>query len=349
MTMITKPTLFAALAGAAAAIVAAPATAQAQTPGPCADGQVLVSGGGAQAASGHRAVKLVFSLAPGAPECTLTGYPGVDSGAGGPLIHATRTLSGFMGGLRDAEPPTILLRADSPASAVVEGAAVDGTDPDRTCPTYTGLAVTAPDTTGVVTIPVDIDTCELQVHPVDGNRSENPQYTIDISYPTDYPDMKSVSDFVNADRESFLDWINRYGSDGPARQYTYTVSGKTYHSAQPASASLVLTIANDTGAAHQAHPSTTYHAFNYDLTTQRPITLETLFTPDADLVSALGPRVAKLYDHPTNPLLRSDFSNFALVGDAVIFFFGEGQLSTADNTGPRQLSVPRSDLAPLLA
>jgi hypothetical protein len=35
--------------------------------------------------------------------------------------------------------------------------------------------------------------------------------------------------------------------------------------------------------------------------------------------------------------------------DELIFFFGEGQLIPADNTGPRRISVPRSELAPLLA
>jgi len=48
-------------------------------------------------------------------------------------------------------------------------------------------------------------------------------------------------------------------------------------------------------------------------------------------------------------LLASDCRNFALTDDAVIFFFGEGQLVPADNTGPRQFSVPRTELAPLMA
>jgi hypothetical protein len=93
------------------------------------------------------------------------GYPGVDSGAGGPLIHADRTLSGFMGGVGSPIPPTITLLPSQPAYAVVEGV---GFDP-RTgsgCPTYTDLQVTLPDTTQTVTVPTTIDTCELQIHPV---------------------------------------------------------------------------------------------------------------------------------------------------------------------------------------
>jgi hypothetical protein len=110
---------------------------------------------------------LVFSLSPGTHECTLTGYPGVDSGAGGPSIHATRTMTGFMGGLRDTDaPPTVLVTATTPARAVVEGVALSSADPNRSCPTYTELLVTPPDTAETTVVPVDIDTCDLQVHPV---------------------------------------------------------------------------------------------------------------------------------------------------------------------------------------
>ena len=354
---ITNLTMLAAIA---AATIALPATAHADELAPCSNGQVQVSNGGQQAASGHREIVLVFSLAPGAQECSLTGYPGVDSGAGGPLIHATRTTAGFMGGLRDTDvPPTIPITATTPGRAVVEGVAVDRNDQTHTCPTYTELLVTAPDTTNAVTVPVDIDTCELQVHPMGSgpaaaddtlhDHSETAQYTIDITYPLDYPELKSVSDFVNADRGYFLDWIDRFGHDGPARQYMYDVHGKTYSSTQPATTSLVLTINHDTGAAHEAHPETVFKSFTYDLTRQRPITVDTLFKQDADVVSALGPKVTKLYDRPTHKILPSDFRNFALTDDSVIFFFGEGQLVSADNTGPRQMSVTRGELAPLLA
>jgi uncharacterized protein DUF4232 len=149
-----------------ATTIALPVAAHADPISACSSGQVQVSNGGEHRAFGHREVILTFSLAPGAGPCTLTGYPGVDSGAGGPLIHADRTLSGFMGGLRTGTPPTITVWPSQPADAVVEGAAVDRRDYEHLCPTYTDLQVTAPDTTERVTIPVTIDTCELQVHPV---------------------------------------------------------------------------------------------------------------------------------------------------------------------------------------
>jgi hypothetical protein len=179
--------------------------------------------------------------------------------------------------------------------------------------------------------------------------SETAQYTIDISYPLDYPDRAAVSDFVSADRADFLDYVARFGTDGRRMPYLYDIGAKTYSSTQPATTSLVLTIDNDTGAAHEAHPERLYKSFNYDLSKHTPITLDTLFRPDVDVVSVMGPKVAKLYDRPTFDLSRGDFANFAVTDDAVIFFFGEGQLLPMDNTGPRQISVPRSELAPLLA
>lgn len=133
---------------------------------PCADGQVTVTAEQPQAAATHRAVTLAFSLAPGAGSCTLAGYPGVDTGAGGPLVHADRLPRGYMGGLPAGvdQPPTVTLTPSMSAHAVVEGIAVDKTSAQ--CPTYTELRVTPPDTTETSTVETTIDTCVLIVHPV---------------------------------------------------------------------------------------------------------------------------------------------------------------------------------------
>lgn len=120
----------------------------------------------AQGAVGHRALNLIFTLAGGADPCTLTGFPGVDSGAGGPLVHAQPTLRGYMGGLPAGVdvPPTVTLSLSTQGQAVVEGMAID--DSGKLCPTYTELLVNPPDTTDVVTVPATIDACLLEVHPV---------------------------------------------------------------------------------------------------------------------------------------------------------------------------------------
>jgi hypothetical protein len=149
--------------------VGVPCVAQADQPPRCTNGQIVVTRGFQQSASGHRAVVLEFRLASGDQPCALTGYPGVDTGDGGPLLHAERTLSGFQGGLRTDQLPTVTVEAGRPQYAVVEGVSADRNDPYRKCPAYTQLLVTAPDTTETSTVPVRIETCEIQVHPLGGS------------------------------------------------------------------------------------------------------------------------------------------------------------------------------------
>ncbi|ORV70157.1 DUF4232 domain-containing protein [Mycobacterium gastri] len=142
------------------------AAAPADQPPPCSAGQLIVSAGQPQAAVGHRAITLTFALADDAMPCTLTGYPDVDSGAGGPLIYAEHTLRGYLGGLpaNVGVPPTVTLTQSQPAQAIVEGTAIDGNG--NPCPTYTELRVTPPGAASAVTVPTGIEACQLQVHPV---------------------------------------------------------------------------------------------------------------------------------------------------------------------------------------
>ncbi|MFE3226196.1 DUF4232 domain-containing protein [Nocardia sp. NPDC059228] len=159
--------------GSTAAPAAPPSSQQAKTTAParqaaCGAGQVDVTADVMSPATGHRGVKLTFSLAAGAAPCTLTGYPGVDTGAGGPLLHADRTPRGYMGGLPQGsdEPPTATLESNRPGTAVVEGIAVDASG--NHCPLYTNLQVTPPNSTDTRTVAVTIDSCALHVHPVTG-------------------------------------------------------------------------------------------------------------------------------------------------------------------------------------
>jgi hypothetical protein len=133
---------------------------------PCAAGQVAVGARTQSPASTHRAVRLTFALADGQPPCSLSGYPGVDSGAGGPLIHAERTRRGAMGGLPAGveEPPTVVLVHGARVGAIVESRAVDSDG--NQCPTYTALRVTPPNMTTTATLATIIDACSLQVHPL---------------------------------------------------------------------------------------------------------------------------------------------------------------------------------------
>jgi hypothetical protein len=111
----------------------------------------------------------------------------------------------------------------------------------------------------------------------------------------------------------------------------------------------VLSIDNDTGAVHQGHPGTSFKTFTFDLDKHVPVTFDTLFTPAARPLDVLTPIVRRELHAPRLELLPSDFRNFAITDDAVIFFFGEGQLIPGENNGPHQISVPRSELVPLIA
>ncbi|HEY3994653.1 MAG TPA: DUF4232 domain-containing protein [Mycobacterium sp.] len=160
----------AATSYAAGIMLESPASAEpddsADAPTPCWAEQIAVSASPTQGAVGHRALTLTFSLAGGGDPCTLTGYPWVDSGAGGPSIHAQPTLHGYMGGLPTGidSPPTVILSIATQGQAIVEGTAMDsGGGP---CPTYTDLLVNAPDTSYTFTVPAIIDACALQVHPM---------------------------------------------------------------------------------------------------------------------------------------------------------------------------------------
>ncbi len=135
-------------------------------PTPCWSDQVAVSASPTQGVAGHRGLTLMFTLAGGADPCTLTGYPGVDSGTGGPPVHAQPTPRGYLGGLPAGldEPPSVTLSLSTQGHAIVEGLGFDADG--NACPTYTDLAVSPPDIIEVFTVPATIDACRLEVHPV---------------------------------------------------------------------------------------------------------------------------------------------------------------------------------------
>jgi hypothetical protein len=180
--------------------------------------------------------------------------------------------------------------------------------------------------------------------------SATPTYTIDMSFPLDYPDQQAMADFLTQDRDGFLDWIAKFGGQSRNRQYMHDVSAKTYRSS--GTQSLVLDIDDDTGLSHEDHPGTSYRAFNYDLNKHAPITFDTLFRPGTNPLAVLNPIVQReLGKHSYTPVQDLDattYRNFAITDDAVLFFFGEDE-AVADNNGPHQVSVPRSELAALLA
>lgn len=181
--------------------------------------------------------------------------------------------------------------------------------------------------------------------------SDNGRYTLELSFPVDYPDQQALADLVTQRRDGFVDWVGEM----PASFVTpaFHIIGKAFHSGTPASGtqSLVLTIGTDGGV----HPVTRYQALNYDLSKHAPITFDTLFKPGTQPLEVLNPIVQRELDKrgATGALTLNDlgakaYQSFAITDDAVIFFFNQDGLLPHES-GPLKVEVPRTELATLLA
>jgi hypothetical protein len=179
--------------------------------------------------------------------------------------------------------------------------------------------------------------------------AETETYSIDMSYPLDYPDQRALIDYLKRDRDEFVDFVATIPPRN--RTYDYGVNSHSYRSASADSgtASVVLELYGDTGA----HPVTSFRAFTYDLRAHAPITLETLFTPGTDPAAVLDPIAQREMDKrwqgyegptPQNTLGDRVYRNFAITDDAVIFFIGQG-MWLPEVAGPQQVTVPRTALA----
>ncbi|WP_319448344.1 MULTISPECIES: esterase [unclassified Mycobacterium] len=183
-------------------------------------------------------------------------------------------------------------------------------------------------------------------------------YTLDMSFPVDYPEQQAVTDYLKKQRDDFVDYVKKFPSTGRPAPYSLDVKGETYRSGTPESGtqSLVFDVDDDEGLAHEGHPDTSYDVFNYDLDKHAPITLDTLFKPGVNPVDLLSPIAAPILTEQFGaeliPALHEAgtkaYQNFAITDDAVTFFLGESQLRVS-NSGPFQFSVPRDELDSALA
>lgn len=182
--------------------------------------------------------------------------------------------------------------------------------------------------------------------------TEEAGYTIDMSFPVTYPDQPALAEVLVRQRDQFVQAV----TEPPVRDVAKALDIKptSYRSGPPdaGTESLVLEEYVNVGG---AHPETYYDALNYDLGKKAPITFETLFKPDTDPLAVLDPIVEnelkkRLPGVPVNAnRMGADmYHNFAIADDAVIFFIGQG-MWTIEAAGPQQVSVPRSDLASILA
>ncbi|MDQ1320758.1 MAG: hypothetical protein QG655_2001 [Actinomycetota bacterium] len=182
----------------------------------------------------------------------------------------------------------------------------------------------------------------------------DPGYTVDISFPTAYPDLKSVADYISKTRDGFLSTAR---SSAPrVLPYALSITAAKYGSAIPprGTTGMVLTTYQNTGA---AHPQTSYKSFNWDQTYRKPITWETLWQPTADPLPVVFRTVQADVNAqagqpvPISPeagLDPANYQNFAITNDGVIFFFSRGTL-LPDAAGAPEVLVPRSAIDPMLA
>jgi hypothetical protein len=176
-------------------------------------------------------------------------------------------------------------------------------------------------------------------------------YELEIRFPVDYPDLAPVTDFVAQTQE---EWTETAQTSPPQnrRPYLLAIAGTAYRSGTPESGtrSVVLAMNSDFGA----HPVSWFKAFNYDLTKRAPITFDTLFKPGSNPLQVLSPivkrelekrgaRVEAPFDNPG----VDAYQNFAITDDAVIFFFGQGQM-LPQVAGPQRISVPKTEIESLL-
>jgi len=169
---------------------------------------------------------------------------------------------------------------------------------------------------------------------------------IDFSFPVDYPDQQPLTDYLTHTRD---EWVHDAQTQPPVDRppYVLVITGDAYRSGTPTSGtqSVVLGMNQDFGA----HPVGSFKAFNYDRGKGAPVTFDTLFKPGTNPLEVLNPIV----QHKFGPLPFGDpgvdaYQNFAITDDAVIFFFNQGQV-LAQLDGPQKVSVPRAELASLLA
>lgn len=129
----------------------------------CGDTAFDVSASSEQGATGHSSVVLRFRNR--LPQtCTVQGYPGLDAvtSTGAVLAHATRTLNGFAGGAHSIT--AINVAPGQTVSALAEWMNFNPVT-SGSCPTSATIMVTPANTTATASLPVQVTSCVLQVHP----------------------------------------------------------------------------------------------------------------------------------------------------------------------------------------
>ena len=176
----------------------------------------------------------------------------------------------------------------------------------------------------------------------------NPSYTVEMTFPLDYPDEQAIVDYLSQTREGFVNVAK--DPDARNQPLEMDVTAESLRSAQ--TRSVVLTLFQDVGS---AHPSTWYRSFTYDTARGKPVTFDTLFAPDAKPLDVIFPVVQRELEtgtglagsiSPGDGRDASHYQNFAVTDDSVIFYFGQAELLPS-YAGETSVTIPRSVLPPL--
>lgn len=188
-------------------------------------------------------------------------------------------------------------------------------------------------------------TCRIQ--------ESDPGYTVDISFPANYPDAEPLYDYVKQTREGFLNLATT--PDARSAPYALEMKATEFHSAVPprGTQTVVLESYEDVGG---PKAPTFYKTFSWGQGSPEPITIENLFRDSAEALPTLRTlvqdEVSKQFGAveaiPAGAGLDAEnYQNFALTDDALIVFVDPGTL-LPETAGAFQVSVPRAGLDALL-
>jgi hypothetical protein len=179
-------------------------------------------------------------------------------------------------------------------------------------------------------------------------------YTMDISYPSDYPDPGPMLDYLRQTRDGFVNVSQMPGSTN--LPYALDITSEQYRSgvAPGGTQSVALKIYQNVGG---AHPLTWFKAYNYNLVARQPITFDSLFLPGSKPLPVILPIVQNEINTQLGssvPIAAGDgldpsnYANFAITDTELIFFFGQGELLPSA-AGAVAAHVPKSAVAAMLA
>jgi hypothetical protein len=179
-----------------------------------------------------------------------------------------------------------------------------------------------------------------------------PMYTLNMTFPADYPDEQALIDYIAQNRDGFINVAQ--GSGARDQPYQMEATTEQHTAGQPPhnTRSVVLKFFQDVGG---SRTSTWYKAFNYNLGSKQPITFDNLFAPGTTPLDTIFPIVQRDLNRqnpfgaailPSTGLDPSHYQNFAITDDQLIFYFAPGEMLPAF-AGPAQAQVPRNAIPPL--